>query len=382
MRFHYSLIIIVLLILFSSLAYPGQYGSSLSIVPVKTVSIPANRLLIGGTIAAYKSVILSAQIPGRIVSIAGEEGDHFKQGILLVKINDDELLSRRQSALAQFAAASIAVNNAGVQFHRQIVSPSTSNNAPGGMGIPGMFDQLVTNPMSEIMGTRDYDVERRADIFASRAQLDQAHHALQQARAQIQQIDANLRDTMSIAPFDGVIVAKNIEIGDTVQPGQTLLVYEDLSRLQIHIDVPGRVIYNLQEGQLLNARVDGLDDEIQVKITKIFPTSDPLRHTTRVELALPEANHAAPGNYAEVWIPASQAAMKKRLLVPSSAVIKRGGMPSIFVVNRDKRVELRLARLGDLLPSGDRVILYGVKENEQVIDKPPAFITSGYEIKQ
>ena len=382
MRFHYSLIIIVLLILFSSLAYPGQYGSSLSIVPVKTVSIPANRLLIGGTIAAYKSVILSAQIPGRIVSIAGEEGDHFKQGILLVKINDDELLSRRQSALAQFAAASIAVNNAGVQFHRQIVSPSTSNNAPGGMGIPGMFDQLVTNPMSEIMGTRDYDVERRADIFASRVQLEQAHHALEQARAQIYQIDANLRDTMSIAPFDGVIVTKNIEIGDTVQPGQTLLVYEDLSRLQIHIDVPGRIISNLQEGQLLNARVDGLDDEIQVKITKIFPTSDPLRHTTRVELALPEANHAAPGNYAEVWIPASQAAMKKRLLVPSSAVIKRGGMPSIFVVNRDKRVELRLARLGDLLPSGDRVILYGVKENEQVIDKPPAFITSGYEIKQ
>ncbi len=71
LRFHYSLIIIVLLILFSSLAYPEQYGSSLSIVPVKTVSIPANRLPIGGTIAAHTSVILSAQNPGRIVNIAG-----------------------------------------------------------------------------------------------------------------------------------------------------------------------------------------------------------------------------------------------------------------------------------------------------------------------
>lgn len=381
MRFYYRLFIIVLLIQFSTIAYPVQQGSSLSIVPVKTVSIPADRLLIGGTISANKSVILAAQIPGRIVSIAGEEGDPFKQGNLLVKINDDELLSRRQSALAQFAAASIAVNNAGVQFHRQIVSPSTSNNAPGGMGMPGMFDQLVTNPMSEIMGTRDYDVERRADIFSSRVQLEQAHHALQQARSQIQQIDANLRDTMSIAPFDGVIVTKNIEIGDTVQPGQTLLVYEDLSRLKIHVDVPGRVINNLQEGQRLNAGVDGLDNKIQVKITKIFPTSDPLRHTTRVELALPDASHAAPGNYAEVWIPASQTSMTKRLLIPSSAVIKRGGIPSIFVVNRDNRVELRLARLGELLPSGDRVILYGVKENERVVDKPPAFITSGYEIK-
>jgi multidrug efflux pump subunit AcrA (membrane-fusion protein) len=383
MKFYYlvSILLTLLLTLSFSGAALSQEQQSLSIVPVKTYLIPANRLFVGGTVAAHKSVVLSAQMPGRITIISGEEGDRFKRGDLLIKINDDELLARRQTALAQYATASIAVNNAGVQYHRQIRSPSTSNNAPGGMGLPGMFDQLMTNPMSEMMGTRDYDVERGADIFSARAQLDQAHQALAQARSQIQGIDTKLRDTLSIAPFNGVIVTKSVEVGDTVQPGQTLLVYEDLDVLQIVIDVPGRLIHNLKEGQPVSARIDGLDKEIVVKVSKIFPTSDPVRHTTRVKLTLPATNEVSPGNYAEVWIPVSKNALQKRLLAPSSAVIERGGIPSIFVVNKQNRTELRLVRIGELLPSGHVVILYGVKENERVLDKPPAFITSGYEIK-
>ena len=397
MNFYY-LVSISLTMLFSSAVASQEPQApheqlSLAIVPVKTYSIPANRLFVGGSVAAHKSVVLAAQMPGRIISISGEEGDRFIQGDLLVKINDDELLARRQAALAQFAAASIAANNAGVQYHRKIVSSSTSNNAPGGMGMPGMFDQLVTNPMSDMMGTRDYGVERGADIFAARAQLDQSHQVLEQARSQIQQIDTKLRDTLSIAPFNGVIVTKNIEVGDTVQPGQTLLVYEDLEVLQIIIDVPGRLIHNLKQGQSVSARIDGMDEEVQARVSKIFPTSDPLRHTTRVKLTLPATHQVSPGNYAEVWIPVlkrgskkglkrgSKSAMQKRLLVPSSAVIERGGIPSIFVVNAQNRVELRLVRVGELLPSGQMVILYGVKENERVLDKPPAFVTSGYEVK-
>lgn len=390
MKFYYLVSIsltILLTILFSSAVASQEphEQQSLAIVPVKTYSIPANRLFVGGTVAAHKSVVLSAQMPGRVTLISGEEGDRFRQGDLLVKINDDELLARRQTALAQFAAASIAVNNAGVQFNRKIVSSSTSNQAPGGMGIPGMFDQLVTNPMSDMMGTRDYGVERGADIFAARAQLDQAHQALEQARSQIQQIDTKLRDTLSIAPFDGVIVSKSIEVGDTVQPGQTLLVYENLDVLQIVIDVPGRLIHNLKQGQSVSARIDGMDEEIQVRVSKIFPTSDPVRHTTRVKLTIPAMAQISPGNYAEVWIPVlkkgSKSTMQKRLLAPSSAVIERGGIPSIFVVNKQNQVELRLVRIGEVLPSGQVVILYGVKENEKVLDKPPAFVTSGYEIK-
>lgn len=373
--------LVVLLAMVSSVAY-SKPSSSLTIVPVKTQSIPANRLLVSGSVAARKSVVLAAQMPGRIVTISGEEGDRFKKGQLLVKINDDELLARRQTAVAQFNSATIAVNNAGVQYHRQMYSRSKANRAPGGMGMPGMFDQLFTNPMSDFMGTRDDDLEKGAEIYATRAQLDQAHQAREQARAQIQQIDTKLRDTLSIAPFDGVIVTKKIEVGDTVQPGQPLLVYEDVNELEIVADMPGRLVKNLQEGQQVKARIDGVKGEIQVKVNKIFPTSDPVRHTTRVKLSLPAASDVSPGNYAEVSVPVSGGTTKKRFLVPFSAVVDRGGIPTIFVVNPKNRVEMRLARVGKLLPSNEVVIDYGVSENERVLDNPPAFITSGFEIKK
>ncbi len=374
-------LLVISLILTSSYVY-SETLESLSVIPVKTLPIPANRLLVSGSVAARKSVVLTAQTPGRITVILGEEGDRFKKGDFLVKINDDELLARRQTALAQFTSASIAVNNAGVQFNRQISSRSTSNRAPGGMGMPGMFDQLFTNPMSDMMGTRDYDVERGADIFASRAQLDQAHQALQQARAQIQQIDTKLRDTLSIAPFDGVIVKKSIEVGDTVQPGQPLLIYEDISELQIVADMPSRLVKSIREGQDLSARIDGINTQVEVKVSKIFPTSDPVRHTTPVKFSLPVTTDVSPGNYAEVWIPVSKGVSKKRFLVPSSAIVTRGGLPTIFVVDQQNQVELRLVRVGRLLSSGEVVIDYGVSETDRVLDKPPAFITSGYIINQ
>ena len=358
---------------------------SLTIVPVQAHSIAAHRLFVGGTVAAHKSVILSAQIPGRIITIAGEEGDRFKAGGLLVQINADELLARRQTALAQYSSAAIAVNNADVQYHRQIVSPSTSNHAPGGMGLPGMFDQVITNPLSEMIGTRDYGVERGSDIFAARARLDQAHHALAQARAQIQQIDTKLRDSYSIAPFDGVIVSKKIEIGDTVQPGQTLLVYEDQSILQIILDVPQSLLSNIKEGQSLNAQLDSRQADsaqnIPVIVAKIFPSSDPLRHTTRVKLNLPDNSRASPGNYAQVWIPAAKDNQKQQLLIPASAVINRGGIPSVFVINNNNQAELHLVRVGDTLNNGLVVILYGIKKRDRVLDKPPSFMTSGYQLK-
>jgi len=369
----------------TNISPPKLSKQSISIVPVKSISLPASRLLVGGTVVAKKSVVLTAQLPGRIIHISGEEGDKFSQGTMLVKINDDELLAKRHTAVMQLANANSAVHNASVQLNRQIISPSTSNRAPGGMGIPGMFDQIFTNPIANMMGTRDYGVERHADFISTRSRLDQAYNAVQQAHAQIRQIDTKLRDTQSIAPFTGTIVKKAVEIGDTVQPGQTLLVFEDLDSLQIIVDIPNRLIQNLSTDQSISAQIDGYSQEVMVKVAKIFPTSDPIRHTTRVKFTLTKNAHISPGNYAEVRIPIAKKKSKhtarKTLIVPATAVIERGGLPSIFVLKSDKRVELHLVRVGDILPSGDVIILFGVEDGQLIIDKPPSYMTSGYQVK-
>ncbi len=78
-------LLVISLVLASSYVH-SETRESLSVIPVKTLPIPANRLLVSGSVAARKSVVLSAQMPGRITAILGEEGDRFKKDDFLVKI--------------------------------------------------------------------------------------------------------------------------------------------------------------------------------------------------------------------------------------------------------------------------------------------------------
>jgi len=331
---------------------------------------------IGGTVKALKSVILAAQLPGRVVKIAGEEGDEFRRNTVLLSLNDEDLRAKRQTAQAQWANANAEWRNAGVQYSRLQTSPATSNYAPGGMGMPGMFDQIFTNPFASMIGTRQPGVERGADIYASGTRIEQARHALAQAQFQIHQIDTKLRDARSVAPFDGVIVKKYVEIGDTVQPGQSLLGFADLRTLQIVADIPTRLSGNLQEGDKIVAKIDMSDTMIDVEIATIFPTADPVRHTIRMKFNLPKTVKVAPGTYAEIWIPTTSG--KTQIVVPSTAVVERGGLPVVFVVNENQRTELRLVRVGETLSTGEVVILFGLTEKDRILDKPAPHVVSGF----
>jgi multidrug efflux pump subunit AcrA (membrane-fusion protein) len=351
------------------------------ILRVATEARAAQAVPIGGTVVAHRTVVLAAQRSGRVVTIAGEEGDAFAAGTLLAALDDQALRAERRSAEAQWASAQAALHDAGAQYDRQVASPATSNEAPGGMGIPGMFDQLFTNPMASMLGTRAPGVERHGDIVARGARMEQARRALDQARFQIDQIDTKLRDSRSIAPFDGVITSKLVEVGDTVQAGQPLLELQDLSGLEIVVDVPTRLSGGLSEGVQVDARLhDAGRARVPVRLTTRYPTADPARHTVRMKFALPEGVEAAPGTYAEVWLSAGDAVGGQRIVVPESAVVERGGLPVAFVVDDEGRAELRLLRLGEPLPDGRVVINYGLRSGERVLDRPPAYLESGAEV--
>ncbi|MCP4406373.1 MAG: efflux RND transporter periplasmic adaptor subunit [Gammaproteobacteria bacterium] len=347
------------------------------IVPVRSHQVATNTVPIGGSVVAHKSVILTAQLPGRVVNIAGEEGDRFGHDTVLLSLNVEELLAKRRAAETQWASAAAELKNAAVQYSRRLASPATTYQAPGGMGVPGMFDQVFTNPMSSMMGLRRPGIERGADIYSGGTRVDQARHSLEQARSQIAQIDTKLRDAKSIAPFDGVIVKKYVEEGDTVQPGQPLLGFEDMSQLQIVADIPTRLSNILQEGNQVAARTDVSNTTMSVRVALIFPKADPVRHTVRMKFDLPLDVKIAPGTYAEVWIPMPSVSDDKLITVPAGAVVHRGGLPVVFVVSERKRTEMRLVRVGEIIPSGEIVILFGLQEDEFVLDRPTSTMTSG-----
>ena len=210
---------------------------------------------LGGTVIPGKQVTIAAQMPGRVEFLAGVEGDVFGANTALVALDDAELLAQRRAALAQMANADALLRNAGVQFNRELVSPQSRSSMPG-MGIPGMFDNFFTRGFSDMMGQSNSGFERHADIYSRSVGIEQARSSFTQARSQLEAVDARLRDLVGYTPFAGVIVEKRVEVGDTVQPGQALLVFADTTALQVQVDVPARLMPGMTTGTMLPTRLD------------------------------------------------------------------------------------------------------------------------------
>lgn len=356
-------------------AVPAQPVSAADIYTVQQAS-GAPTIALGGTVIPYKEVTLAAQVPGRVKFLAGIEGDRFKGDDLLVAIDDTELLAKRNAIMAQYASAESQLRNAGVQYSRELWSPK-SKTSPGGMGIPNLFDQMFTGKMEDFMGERNRDADRAADLFASTSQIDQARNALMQTSAEIQAIDAKLRDARSMSPFSGIIMKKFVEVGDTVQPGQPLLVFADVTYLQIEVDVPSQLSSGLKRGMMLDAELDADGRVIPARVAQIYPMADAQRHTVKVKFDLPQ-NFSAPGMYAKVRVPDFQAPSRAYPVIPKSAVRYNGSLPGAYVVSDKGTPQLRLIRVGEDLGSGYISVLSGLQAGERILLNPNSAVSSGW----
>jgi multidrug efflux pump subunit AcrA (membrane-fusion protein) len=352
----------------------AQAGAE-QIVTVQASST-AGSITLGGTVVAFKEVTMTAQIPGRVDLIAGTEGDKFKKNDILVAIDDSQLLAKRREVQSQIGVAQAQITNAQVQYDREMWSPQDrSITNSGGMGIPNMFDQMFTQPFSQSFMPGNYGgnrwVDERANLYSRGTQLSQAQSQLAAAQSQLQQIDAQLRDTRSFAPFDGVIIKKIVEVGDTVQPGQPLVEYADLTYLQVQVDVPVRLMGGLRTGIMIPVKIDVGNVRVDGRVAQIFPTADPVRHTVTVKIDLPVGVPGGPGMYAEVMVPEEASSTQEVPVIPDTAVLWRGSLPAVYVATGDNRKELRLIRLGDYVSGNQVAVLSGLKVGERIYVVPP-----------
>lgn len=328
-------------------------------------------VILGGTVIPLKEVTLSAQVPGRVEFIAGEEGDDFKAGIVLLAINDDDLQAKKQAAQAQLSNAHNAMQNARVQYNREMWNPRVDNPRPmAGMGMPSMFDGFF-NDMGGgnnwFGGGGNKGIERYADLAQQGSQVQSAQSSITQAESGLREIDARLRDSRAISPFDGIILKKLVEVGDTVQPGQPLLVYSYSKFLRIKAEVPARLVPGLQKGMIVPARLDVGNTEVSVRVAQIAPKADDKQHTVTVKFDLPEGVPGRPGMYAEVRIPDINSPTRALPVIPKSAINKRGSLPSVRVLDENDVPKMRLIRTGTEIDSNTVVVLSGLKPGERVL---------------
>ena len=338
-----------------------------------------SQTVLGSTVVACEEITVTAQMPGKSVSLSGEVGAKFKKGDILAKISDAQLIAKKNTLWAQITSAQAALKNSQAQLQREIVSPRSKDiSGMPGMGMPSMMDVYITRPMYEMMGDSDTDYNRYSDLLSSQTGVKQAESQVMMAWSQLNELDTKIKDTISVAPFEGIVMAKMVEVGDAVQPGQPLMKYGFVNYLRLKADVPSMLVASLRKGMTVPVRIGSINPTM-AKVSQIYPVADPSRHTVVVKFDLPVGILASPGMYAEIFLPDSTPGGNMVVTIPKTALIEGRSLPTVLVADESKKTSsLRLVRLGVSQGKGLVAVVSGLKAGEKIINNPPTGASSGW----
>ena len=304
-----------------------------------------------GTTAAYNAVDLVARVQGFIQAIGYTDGQEAKAGTSLFTIEPAPFKMKLQQAQSQLASAQAQVLQADAEFRRQ--SSLARNN------------------------------------FASQSTLDQKRATLDSDNADVGNQQAgvalaaiNLGYTNVTAPFDGVVTAHLVSVGDLVGvSGPTKLAsIVQLAPIYVNFSLPEAEVQRIRATLSENKRTladlgrvavqIGLANETgyphEGTLDYVAPLVDSGTGTLAVRAVLPNKAHALlPGYFVRIRIPrAHQTA--PGLLVPDAALGNAQSGPYLLVVNAQNIVEQRNVRTGDT--DGElRVIEAGLKPDDRVV---------------
>jgi multidrug efflux pump subunit AcrA (membrane-fusion protein) len=296
-------------------------------------------------VVPFREVTLTAQIGGRVTLVAGSEGDFFDRDEVLVAISDERLTAQRRQALAEMRAAEGAMREAQMQYGREIAAPRSRDiGQMPGMGIPSMFDQLITRPMGAVAGLGDPALERQVDLHSRFVGVDQAAARWQQARSRLDEIDSAIRDTRSVAPFSGLIMRKHVEEGDTVQPGQPLVLFGHVEFLRVEADIPARLVGRLRVGDMVRVSSTWVRRRSMPALRRSSPSPIPSGIPSPLSSTSRAACRGGPACMPMMTFLAPTARGVVR--IPLSAIVPGGALPRVAVVDADGTVRVRMIRLG------------------------------------
>lgn len=340
----------------SKKAVPGK----LQPVKVKTETVGLNGAANGqgytGTVEEMNGVSLSFSVGGTLKQLLVDEGQIVSKG-QLIGVTD-----------GQNASNTVELSRAAVK---------TAQAA---------YDQAVDayNRMKMI-----HDRGSLPDIkwVETQSKVEQARSALEGARAQERIASKGLGDTRLYAPFSGYISRKDMEIGQTVIPGQPVVNLVRIDQVKVKISVPESEISSLANGSLVNIRVDALGGRMYTgRIIEKNVSGNALSHTYEVKAVVSNGDHKLlPGMIAEVVTHSRNVAASAQ---PSEAILLPAG---IIQLNDDNRTfvwtvvggkaKKTFVTTGDNI--GDRVaIIYGLQPGDKVITRGQQKVSSGMAVTE
>jgi HlyD family secretion protein len=201
-----------------------------------------------GTLSAIVTVQVGSQVSGRIAALYADWNSQVKKGELVAKIDPQLFQATVQQARANLVAAQGDLAKAKAQA----------------VDAERQYQRNVILAERKLIAQADLDTSQ-ATADADKAAVDAAAGAVEQAKAQLSSAEVNLAYTDIISPTDGTVIARNVDVGQTVaaslQAPVLFLIAEDLRKMQVDTSVAEGDIGKLQAGMKATFTVDAYPNE-------------------------------------------------------------------------------------------------------------------------
>ncbi|WP_296000569.1 efflux RND transporter periplasmic adaptor subunit [Rugamonas sp.] len=326
-----------------------------------------------GYVVAQRKAALSSKATGRLEWLGVLEGSHVKQNEIVARLENRDVAA----SLGQ-AQANVKVAQANLELGQAELLDAQRDFKRTGDLVAQKFISAATYDTAQARVTK-----AQATMAGYRAAITAA-----QANAQVAQVA--LDQTVIRAPFDGVILTKNANVGDNITPFSSaadskgaVVTIADMDTLEVEADVSESNISKIRVGQPAEIQLDAFPDlRLAGSVSRMVPTVDRSKATLLVKVRFGEQERdrdarvlpdmSAKVAFSSKPVPASERAAVTA--VQAGAIATRDGKPVAFVVEGDKVKQVAVTpgrKIGELLEVG------GVKPGDKLVLAPDAKLRDG-----
>lgn len=303
-----------------------------------------------GRVASDNEAQLSTIVMGSVTSVLVDVGEKVNKGDILVRIKDDQILAQKSQLEANMVQAEANLENTEKNYNR------------------------IKNLYAEESAT-----SKEMDDISTMYEIAKANKEALEAR--LNEVNEMLNYTTIRAPFDGIVARKFVSEGDMAAPGHPLVAVADPSSIKITANVPEQWIGKVEEGAKVSINVEsaGLEN-IPATLSAVSLAGDPMSRQFAIEAKLDETagtGDLKTGMFAQISINADAG---NALFIPKTAIVERGQLTGVYMLNDDNIAMLRWVRTGN--SSGENVlILSGLKAGEQFVADTEKSIRQGQRLR-
>ena len=328
-----------------------------------------------GTVRSKTTSVVSSRIMGTIIAIHVREGDRVRAGQTLIEIDSRDATAQLQKSQAGMREAESALD----EIDRNIQAAGSGKAAAeASLALAAstynryraLLERRSVSPQEfdEVQAkykVADAEADRASRMSSSLvAKRNQVLAKIDQARADVVNAQVYASYARVASPMDGIVTAKQAEVGAMAAPGAPLLTLEDDSRYRLEASVDESQIRNIHVNDKVTVRIDALgDEEPSGTVSEIVPAADPANRSHTVRIDLPARPSLRSGSFGRARFSYGQ---KQAITIPQRAITERGQLVSVFVVDQSAIARLRLIKTGKAY--GDRIeVLTGLSDGERIV---------------